>query len=239
MQHGHIARAAGLVAGLAMTALPALAADPQPAGSRPVVVELFTSQGCSSCPPADALLRELARRDDVLALGFHISYWDRLGWKDPLSSEASTERQRSYARRLNGGQIYTPQMVIEGSGDMVGSNRAAVFAALHEARPVAAAAVTFAPDRRSVRIGAGTGNGSVLLARFIRHQTTEVAAGENAGRILQDANGVRTFTTLGDWAGPARDFPIEPPAAGEGLAVLVQTPDGKILGTGVVIGDDL
>jgi hypothetical protein len=222
-----------------MTALPALAADPQPAGSRPVVVELFTSQGCSSCPPADALLRELARRDDVLALGFHISYWDRLGWKDPLSSEASTERQRSYARRLNGGQIYTPQMVIEGSGDVVGSNRAAVLAALHEARPVAAAAVIFAPDRRSVRIGAGTGDGSVLLVRFIRHQTTEVAAGENAGRILQDANGVRSFTTLGDWAGPARDFPIEPPAAGEGLAVLVQTPDGKILGTGIVIGDEI
>jgi len=207
------------------------------AAPKPVVLELFTSQGCSSCPPADALLRELARRDDVLALGFHISYWDRLGWKDPLSSEASTERQRSYARRLNGGQIYTPQMVIEGSGDMVGSNRAAVLAALHEARPVAAAAVTFAPDRRSVRIGAGTGDGSVLLVRFIRHQTTEVAAGENAGRILQDANGVRSLTTLGEWTGPARDFPIQPPAAGEGLALLVQAADGKILAAGTV-GDN-
>src|SRR5512141_206572 len=99
MRNGRVARAAALAAGLVMTALSAGAAEPQPAGSRPIVVELFTSQGCSSCPPADALLRELARRDDVLALGFHISYWDRLGWKDPLSSEASTERQRSYARR--------------------------------------------------------------------------------------------------------------------------------------------
>jgi hypothetical protein len=238
MRNGRIARTAALFAGFMASALPA-AADPQQPPSRPVVVELFTSQGCSSCPPADALLRELSRRDDVLALGFHISYWDRLGWKDPLSSEASTERQRSYARRLNGGQIYTPQIVVEGSGDMVGSDRAAVLAELDVARPVAAAAVIFAPDRHSVRIGAGTGNASVLLVRFIRHQTTEVAAGENAGRILQDANGVRTFTTLGDWTGPARDFPIEPPAAGEGLAVLVQTPDGRILGTGVVNGDNL
>src|ERR1700722_8602018 len=78
------------------------------ADSRPVVVELFTSQGCSSCPPADKLLGELAQRPDVLALGFHISYWDHLGWKDPLSSQASTDRQKSYARRLSDGQVYTP-----------------------------------------------------------------------------------------------------------------------------------
>jgi hypothetical protein len=223
-----VALAAGLLA--LSVALPSLAE------TRPIVVELFPSQGCSSCPPADALLRELARRDDVIALGFHISYWDRLGWKDPLSSEASTERQRAYARRLNGGQVYTPQMVVEGSGNMVGSNRAAVLKALSEARPVAAAAVTFAPDRRSVRIGSGTGKGSVLLVRFIRHQTTQVAAGENAGRILQDANGVRALTTLGDWTGPAHDSPIDPPAVGEGVAVLVQAPDGKILGAGLVLG---
>jgi hypothetical protein len=224
-------RLVGLAAGLwaLSVALPSLAE------TRPIVVELFTSQGCSSCPPADALLRELARRDDVLALGFHISYWDRLGWKDPLSSEASTERQRAYARRLNGGQVYTPQIVVEGSSDLVGSNRAAVLKALSEARPVAAEPVTFAPDCRSVRIGAGTGGGSVLLVRFVRHQTTQVAAGENAGRVLQDANGVRMLATLGDWTGPARDFAIDPPAAGEGLAVLVQAPDGKILGASLVI----
>ena len=229
-----VALASGLLAMLAVAGGPL----PAMAETRPIVVELFTSQGCSSCPPADALLRELARRDDVLALGFHISYWDRLGWKDPLSSEASTERQRAYAKRLNGGQVYTPQMVVEGSGDLVGSNRAAVLAALREAHPVATASVTFAPDRRLVRIGAGAGQGLVLLVRFVRHQTTEVAAGENAGRILQDANGVRSLTTLGEWTGPARDFPIQPPAAGEGLALLVQAADGKILAAGTV-GDNL
>ena len=232
MRRWSIALGSGLLATLAL-------GGPLPAAAetRPIVVELFTAQGCSSCPPADALLWELARRDDVLALGFHISYWDRLGWKDPLSSEASTERQRAYAKRLNGGQVYTPQMVVEGSGDLVGSNRAAVLAALREARPVATAPVTFAPDRRLVRVGAGAGQGLVLLVRFVRHQTTEVAAGENAGRILQDANGVRNLTTLGEWTGPARDFPIEPPAAGEGLALLVQAADGRILAAGTV-GDN-
>src|SRR6266404_8350655 len=91
-----------------------------PPPDKPVVVELFTSQGCSSCPPADALLGELARRDDVIALGFHISYWDSLGWKDPFSRPQSTERQRVYAR-LFGGQIYTPQLVVDGTIEMVGS----------------------------------------------------------------------------------------------------------------------
>src|SRR5215207_2954450 len=126
------------------------------AETRPVVVELFTSQSCSSCPPADALLRELAGRADVIALGFHISYWDRLGWKDPLSNPASTERQKAYARRLSG-QIYTPQIVVDGTGEAVGTDRDAVFAALRAARPETRAPVSFAADRRSVALGGGSG----------------------------------------------------------------------------------
>ena len=221
------------VGGALLLAL-AAAFTPAVADQRPLVVELFTSQGCSSCPPADALLAELARREDVLALGFHISYWDRLGWKDPLSSEASTNRQKAYASHLNGGQVYTPQMVVEGTRDLVGSDRAAVLQVLGEARPLAVASIRFADDRRSVAIGAGTGHGNVLLVRFLRQQTTDVSAGENAGRILRDANGVRSLATLGDWDGSARQFPVEPPAAGEGLAVLVQAADGKILGAGYI-----
>jgi hypothetical protein len=123
-------------------------ASPATADARPVVVELFTSQGCSSCPPADALLGELARRGDVLALGFHISYWDGLGWRDPFSSQSSTDRQRAYARLLGTGQVYTPQMVVDGRREMVGSDRAAVLAALRDARPQAVAPVAFAGDRR-------------------------------------------------------------------------------------------
>ena len=145
-----------------------------------MVVELFTSQGCSSCPPADAVLAELAKRADVLPLGFHISYWDNLGWKDPFSREASTERQKQYARRLGGGQIYTPQMVVEGIREMIGSRRGEVFAAIDHVRPQAAVAVTFADDRRSVTIGPGRGEGKVFLVRFVRQRATQIAAGENA-----------------------------------------------------------
>ncbi len=221
-----------LLAGLVCAAAPADAA------TRPVVVELFTSQGCSSCPPADALLGELARRADVVALGFHISYWDRLGWKDPLSSEGSTARQKTYARRLNGGQVYTPQMVVDGVSDMVGSDRAAVLAALAAAHPVAAASVTIAADRHSVAIGEGLGKGEVLLVHFLRHRTTRIAAGENGGRVAEDANGVESLVALGVWDGSSRDFTIDPPPAGEGVAVLVQGADGRILGAAATAGDE-
>ena len=223
-------RRAALILALVLAATPAVA-DP-----RPVVVELFTSQGCSSCPPADALLGELARRSDVLPLGFHISYWDSLGWKDPLSRPSSTERQKAYARRFTDGRVYTPQMVVDGVSEMVGSDRAAVLNAVHEARPAAIAPVSFADDRRSVAIGGGAGKGEIVLVRFAQRRTTHVGAGENTGRIANDFNGVETLTTLGAWDGSALSFPIEPPATGEGLAVLVQAPDGHMLGAAIMLG---
>jgi hypothetical protein len=202
------------------------------AETRPVVVELFTSQGCSSCPPADALLGELAKRRDVVALGFHITYWDGAQWRDPLSRPEATERQQAYDDALTRGQIYTPQMVIEGTEDVVGSDRSLVLAALDKAKPIAAAAVTFAPDRRSVAISAGiapAGTG-VLVARYVLKHTTQVKGGENAGRAATDINAVTSLKMIGDWTGKAESLPIEPPRDGEGLAVLVQGPDGRFLG---------
>ncbi|HVH80434.1 MAG TPA: DUF1223 domain-containing protein, partial [Stellaceae bacterium] len=92
------------------------------AETRPIVVELFTSQGCSSCPPADALLGELAKRKDIIALGFHITYWDNALWRDPLSRQESTDRQRAYDQMLTRGQAYTPQIVVEGTEDVIGSD---------------------------------------------------------------------------------------------------------------------
>jgi len=207
-----------------------LASSPVNADTRPVVVELFTSQACSSCPPADALLRELARRGDVIALGFHISYWDGPGWKDTFSSAGSTGRQRAYARLLDLPQVYTPQMVVDGVREMVGSNREQVLAALREARPSAVAPVSLAADHRSVTVGAGSGQGEVLLVRFAQNRTTQVAGGENARRTLNDANAVEMLTSLGNWSGSMIHFSIDPPKAGEGIAVLVQASNGRILG---------
>jgi len=207
-----------------------LMSAPASADTRPVVVELFTSQSCSSCPPADALLAELARRDDVIAVGLHISYWDGPGWRDPFSSQSSTDRQRAYARLFALGQVYTPQMVVDGTREMVGSDRRQVLTAVRDARPETIAPVVFSADHRSVTIGAGDGQGSVLLMRFAQSRTTKVAGGENARRTLQDANGVEALASLGNWNGSALNFAIEPPAAGEGIAVLVQAPDGRMLG---------
>jgi hypothetical protein len=218
------------------SALMLLAGTAWAAETRPVVVELFTSQSCSSCPPADALLGELAKRRDIVALGFHVTYWDGAQWRDPFARRESTERQIAYDKRLTGGQVYTPQMVIDGTEDAVGSDRASVLAALDKAKPTALAAVAFAADRHAVEIGAGTApsGASVLLARYALTRTTRVAGGENAARTLVDANGVEALATLGAWDGKPVSFPIEPPGAGEGLAVLVQAPDGKILGAGAI-----
>src|SRR5438105_13071444 len=113
------------------TCLAPLAAE---AAERPIVVELFTSQGCSSCPPANAYLNEMARdRSDVLALAFHVTYWDRLGWKDPFSMEAATERQDRYGHRFGDGS-YTPEMVVDGASSHVGSRRDEVGSAIDAAK---------------------------------------------------------------------------------------------------------
>jgi hypothetical protein len=214
----------------------AMAAEARPPESRPIVVELFTSQGCSSCPPADAFLGELAKRADVIALGFHITYWDGAQWRDPLSLRAATDRQIAYDRRLTGGQVYTPQMVIDGTEDAIGSDKSEVLAAVAKAHPAALAPVAFAADRKSVAIGAGTApegaptGAEVLLVRYALARSTQVKGGENAGRAATDVNGVTALTTLGDWNGKAVNFPIDPPGNGEGLAVLVQAPDGRIYG---------
>ena len=200
------------------------------AGTRPVVVELFTSQGCSSCPPADAVLAELASRKDVLALGFHVDYWDNLGWKDPFSAPGATARQNQYASQFGRNEVYTPQIVIDGQRQAVGSNRAAVLQAIAASSPIAVAPVTFAPDGRSVSIGAGTGSGKILVIRYVRSRSTTVQRGENAGHMAVDVNGVETFKTAGTWTGQKLDLPVDPVDADHGLAVVVQSEAGGILG---------
>ena len=176
---------------------PAMAADPARPG-RLVVAELFTSEGCSSCPPADALLSELARtRPDVLPLAFHITYWDRLGWPDPFAFAGATDRQRQYASVLGLDTIYTPQLVVDGTRDVVGSDRGAVLQALRGAAAQAASPVSLTLSRAAGGIAASVGAGSagqratLLLAGYDTAHRTAVAHGENAGRTLSESNIVR------------------------------------------------
>src|SRR3954471_20536318 len=135
------------------------------AAERPIVVELFTSQGCSSCPPANAFLNEMSKgRTDVLPLAFHVTYWDRLGWKDPFSFEAATTRQARYGHRFGDGS-YTPEMVIDGAVGLVGSYREQVNAAIEQTKRARLTATDVSVgkvgENVAIRIGAGTGSGKV------------------------------------------------------------------------------
>ena len=215
----------GLIAGLSPVA--SLAAE------RPVVVELFTSQGCSSCPPADAYLRELTKdRRDVLALAFHVTYWDRLGWKDPFSLPAATRRQDVYGRRFGDGS-YTPEIVVDGAASMVGSDRRDVGSAIENAkrngRTAAAVSVSKSGEQVSIQVGAGNGSGKILLIGFDREHTTAVGRGENSGRTLTEANVVRSIRSVGQWSGAALRV-NEPFPEGQDVAVVLEGPDGQIIG---------
>jgi hypothetical protein len=203
-----------------------------PALARPVVVELFTSQGCSSCPPAEAFLGELAGRDDLLTLGFHVTYWDDLGWKDTASFAGATERQAAYAEHLGAGN-FTPQLVIDGRRSVVGSRRAEAAAAIAAARSEMETGTEIAIARRNgrmaVTVGSGTGSARVILVGFDRSLRTPVARGENGGRTLVQANVVRSLRILGTWTGEPLQFSEALPA-GQDAAVIVQRSDGRILG---------
>jgi hypothetical protein len=204
----------------------------------PVVVELFTSQGCSSCPPADAFLTDLAQtRPDVLPLAFHVTYWDRLGWKDPFSLEAATARQESYARSLGDGQVYTPEMVVNGVYGFVGSRRNEGLAAVASAARVAAQRVPIRLMRDGpslvVAIGRGAGHAAALLVGFDPQHQTNVGRGENGGRTLLESNIVRSMTPVGSWSGAEAEFRTPAPA-GERFAALLQANDGRILGVALL-----
>lgn len=200
---------------------------------RPTVVELFTSQGCSSCPPADALLTRLQQADpDLLPLDLHVTYWDRLGWKDPFSFAAVTARQREYSAGFGQNSVYTPQLVVDGRYQAVGSDAEAVRQAIARARAAAAAVpLSLVQDAGGLRVraGAGAGRGTLLLVGFDRTHTTPVRNGENDGRTLTETNVVRALVPAGAWSGQAVEL-AAPWPGGERVAVLLQGDDGRILG---------
>ncbi|WPB84243.1 DUF1223 domain-containing protein [Sediminicoccus rosea] len=221
---------------LILSALPAAAilrGRAAEARTHAVLAELFTSQSCSSCPPADALLIELIReRPDVLALSFHVTTWDRLGWKDRFSLPAATERQRRYAALLRDGryhgQVYTPQLVIQGRRDAVGSDRSAVLAELRAAPAASGVELALEPSGSEVRVEIGAGAATAWLLGFDPLHQTDVRSGENGGRRLAYGNVVRSIARV----------PLPPGGGlrqqmargtGERVAVLVHGADGAVL----------
>jgi hypothetical protein len=209
------------------------------AAERPVVVELFTSQGCSSCPPANAYLNEMAHgRHDVLPLAFHVTYWDRLGWKDPFSLTEATERQDHYGHRFGDGS-YTPEIVVDGASSHVGSYREEVGSAIDQAkrdsRTATAISIAKAGDQLTIDVGGGGGNAKVLLIGFDHDHETAIRRGENGGRTLEEANVVRSIRAVGDWQGtPLRVSEKFPD--GQDAAVILQATDGRIIGAARLAG---
>ncbi|MGC1503832.1 MAG: DUF1223 domain-containing protein, partial [Sulfitobacter sp.] len=180
-------------------AMLALAA-PVFAQNTPVVVELYTSQGCSSCPPADAILHELAGRDDVIALALHVDYWDYIGWKDPFGDPAHAVRQRAYAAAGNRRSIYTPEMVVGGVTDIVGAKPMKLSKAIAEhASLPAQVTVKLARSGDTLRIDATAlrrlnGPLTVHMLRYTPNRTTQIKRGENRGKTLENANIVEGWT---------------------------------------------
>ena len=185
------------------------------------VVELFTSQGCNSCPPADAYLLELMERQDrdgIVVLGYHVNYWDYLGWSDGFAGEEMTSRQRDYVWSLGTRSMYTPQVVVGGRYDNTGSDRRAVEAAIaaDRARPAEGApdAMWFSADEdgATLHVGSGAfaGSADIWLVMFGEREEVEILRGENAGRRIVYGNIVRDIERLGTWSGGAMEIAVPP-----------------------------
>lgn len=194
------------------------------ASDQPVVVELYTSQGCSSCPPADELLHELADMDDVIALSLHVDYWDYLGWKDEFASPAFTKRQHNYARAMGEPSVYTPQMIVGGTDHVVGSRPMKVSKLIqkHSNRPKQVDVVL---QRKGSQVVINAASATpqdmvVYMVRYTPSKTIEIRRGENRGKTLSYANVVTDWKQVEEWDGtePLRAFV---PATGTSPVVVI------------------
>lgn len=221
----------------AFLAIAAFAVPAANAADRLDVVELFTSQGCSSCPPADAILGEMAGRDDVLALSYNVDYWDYLGWKDTLASPAHTARQKAYAHARGDRAVYTPQAVVNGMMHAVGSELTSLKTAMQstgDRLDPKAIDLKVRRDGNSMVIETGKARG--LLSRpkpatlwmivFDDAKTVKIDRGENRGRTITYHNVVKRMEKVGTWTGAAVTFEVAAPADGSGrCAVILQEGD--------------
>ena len=223
-----------------------------PAGDRnapKAVVELYTSQGCSSCPAADALLTQLAQRDDVIAVSFAVDYWDYLGWKDTLAQTKFTERQKGYAKALGDGMVYTPQVVVNGAVHVNGSDERKIAAAIEKTNKAIAAShvpvrLSTVGDKLVVEIGtapqgAGSKEATIWLAVMSPSVEVPITRGENKGKTVTYANVVREFMPIGMWNGKPMTVQLQRHsilhAGAERCAVFVQQGrGGPIVGAALI-----
>ncbi|MEX0282318.1 MAG: DUF1223 domain-containing protein [Arenibacterium sp.] len=210
-------------------------AGPLQAQERPVVVELFTSQGCSSCPPADALLHDLAKRSDVIALSLHVDYWDYIGWKDQFADPSHAERQRAYAGAGGRRMIYTPQMIVQGQDSVVGVKPMKLndLIRAHQAQPPAAILNVEDAGGQQIRVRIAPGetapsqSADVYVVRFTPLRSADIKRGENAGRKIDYVNVVDDWRLVGEWDGSRPGvFTIDLVTDQPGV-ILVQTKDNK------------
>jgi hypothetical protein len=207
----------------------------------PAVVELYTSQGCSSCPPADRVLGELSMMPNVIALAFHVDYWDNIGWRDHYSIPNAVERQHRYVQSLGLSSAFTPQAIVDGRSSFVGSDKRQILDALAdpvgETVPVSIEVsdgmlIVGVPERQDRK------NYQVFVAAYLPQATTPVGRGENTGRTLQEFNIVRQFRSIGTWSGHAAVFRATVdsfPADASRVAVLLQRDgQGPIAGSAAI-----
>lgn len=218
-------------------------AAPAMADMSPVVVELYTSQGCSSCPPADAMLTELAARDDVIALALHVDYWDYIGWKDVFAQPEHTQRQHAYARATGESTIYTPQFVVAGQDFVVGARGMDVVdrIAAHRDQPQPVDVdLDWSGDMLTIRAEMDEtpvdGGYVVQLATILPEQSVEIKRGENAGKTISYSNVVQSLAVLGQWDGTAPfDFSADVTDATQVAVIVQQGTDGPVVGAAKII----
>ena len=210
MNYRHIAFAAAAICTASMTPLPASAGEPR------AVIELFTSQGCSSCPAADKVLGELSRDPTLVTLSLPVDYWDYLGWKDTLALHGHSDRERAYADTRGDREVYTPQVVVNGIVHVLGSDKAAIEQAIAQTRQSAApltlpVTIAVADGKVSVNVPAANGENAsaeVWLCPITGKAQVAIERGENRGHTLAYTNVVRRWVKLGDWSGKAETFSV-------------------------------
>lgn len=197
-------------AGMTLAAMPFLSGASLAADNETVVVELYTSQGCYSCPPAEKFLHTLAEREDVIALEFHVDYWDYIGWKDKFAKKAFTKRQKAYMGQLQSRYVYTPQLVIDGNDHAVGSDKMAVELGIRDRRdqkrdlPLPKLSVTQSAENKLDIAVSGDPRAAkydVVLVTYDHEHTTKVERGENRGKTLTQRNVVRDMLLIQQWRG--------------------------------------